>query len=115
MPVPGGEHDDSDLDAPLDPDNNGGGQPPGGGPQQSTGTTGHRQMSRRFLWSIMTRRFLLEVCLAVPQFANPDQVLSPPMPWPVPRSQLFLFLFRRIRRVPYFLSIFLFFCTFFWF
>ena len=25
---------------------------------------------------------------AVPQFANPDQVLSPPMPWPAPPSQI---------------------------
>ena len=33
VPVPGGEHDDSEPDAPLDPDDNGGGQPPGGGPQ----------------------------------------------------------------------------------
>ena len=25
---------------------------------------------------------------AVPQFANPDQVLSPPMPWPAPPSPI---------------------------
>ena len=30
-----------------------------------------------------------------PQFANPDQVLSPPMPWPAPPSQIILFLFHR--------------------
>ena len=34
---------------------------------------------------------------AVPQFANPDQVLSPPMPWPAPSSPIVPVPFRRIR------------------
>ena len=33
VPVPEGDHDDSDLEMPLDSDGHGGDQPPGGGPQ----------------------------------------------------------------------------------
>ena len=34
---------------------------------------------------------------AVPQFSNPDQVLSPPMPWPAPATPIVPVPIRRIR------------------
>ena len=87
VPVPGGDEDE-DLDTPHYPDEDGG-HPPGGGPQGP----GHGYgPSQPFRWRTMKSRLLLEVPPdapgAPPQYANPDQVLSPPMPWPAPPSQI---------------------------
>eukprot|EP00439_Symbiodinium_sp_Y106_P020192 s9076_g2.t1 len=58
VPVPGGEHDDSDLDMPMDSEDTGGNPPPGAGPQGGPGYG-----PSRFLRSIMTRLLLQEVRL----------------------------------------------------
>ena len=85
VPVPGGEHDDSDLDMPLDPDD-AGDNPVHRDPDLGTG---HRQISRCFLWSITKRTLLREVCLVLSvRFLLPIRMLSPPMPWPAPSAPI---------------------------
>ena len=65
VPVPEGDHDDSDLDMPLDTDGHGGDQPPGGGPQGPGPGYGPSRTSRPSLWSIMMSHLLLEVLLVL--------------------------------------------------
>ena len=90
--VPEGDHDDSDLDMPLDTDGHGGDRPPGGGPQGPGPGYGpspdEPPISMEYHDESPCPGGPPGAPGAVPQFANPDQVLSPPMPWPAPPSQI---------------------------
>ena len=92
VPVPEGDHDDSDLEMPLDSEGHGGDQPPGGGPQGPGPGYGpspdEPPMSMEYHDESPPPGGSPGAPGAVPQFANPDQVLSPPMPWPAPPSQI---------------------------
>ena len=92
VPVPGGDHDDSDLEMPLDSEGHGGDQPPGGGPQGPGPGYGpspdEPPMSMEYHDESPPLGGFPGAPGAVPQFANPDQVLSPPIPWPAPPSQI---------------------------
>ena len=96
--VPGGEHDDSDLDMFLDSDETGGNPPPGGGPQgQGPGwdSPDEPPPPMEYHDEAPPPGGPPGAPGAVPQFANPGQVLSPPMPWPA--GAVFADLFRRVR------------------
>eukprot|EP00439_Symbiodinium_sp_Y106_P053193 s5338_g7.t1 len=92
VPVPGGEHDESDLDALMDPDDTGGNPPPGGGPQGPGPGYGPSPDEPPLPMEYHDEAPPPEIPPgapgAVPHFANPDQVLSPPMPWPAPSSPI---------------------------
>ena len=77
---------------PLDSDGHGGDQPPGGRPQGPGPGYGpspdEPPMSMEYHDESPPPGGPPGAPGAVPQFANPDQVLSPPMPWPAPPSQI---------------------------
>eukprot|EP00439_Symbiodinium_sp_Y106_P027835 s9792_g3.t1 len=88
VPVPGG---DEDLDMPHDPDTDGG-HPPGGGPQgPGPGygpSPGEPALPMEYHEESPPPGGPPDAPGAPPQYANPDQVLSPPVPWPAPPSQI---------------------------
>ena len=90
MPVPGGDGDE-DLDMPHDPDEDGG-HPPGGGPQGPGPGYGpspdEPALPMEYHEESPPPGGPPDAPGAPPQYANPDQVLSPPMPWPAPPSQI---------------------------
>ena len=90
VPVPG--HDgDEDLDMPHYPDEDGG-HPPGGGPQGPGPGYGpspdEPALPMEYHEDSPPPGGPPDAPGAPPHFANPDQVLSPPMPWPAPPSQI---------------------------
>ena len=90
VPVPGGDGDD-DLDMPHGPDADGG-HPPGGGPQGPGPGYGpspdEPALPMEYHEESPPPGGPPDAPGAPPQYANPDQVLSPPMPWPAPPSQI---------------------------
>ena len=90
VPVPGGDGDE-DLDMPHDPDADGG-HPPGGGPQGPGPGYGpspdEPALPMEYHEESPPPGGPPDAPGAPPQYANPDQVLSPPMPWPAPPSQI---------------------------
>ena len=86
VPAPEGAHDDSDLEMPLDSDDHGGG-PHGAGPGYGP-SPDEPPVSMEYHDESPPPGGPPGAPGAVPQFANPDQVLSPPMPWPAPPSQM---------------------------
>ncbi|CAE7738193.1 unnamed protein product, partial [Symbiodinium sp. KB8] len=86
-PVP--EDESSDLDMPYDPSNDDGGHSPGGGPLGPGPGHGPSPEEQR-----VAMEYHDEPPPpggppgAVPQFSIPDQVLSPPMPWPAPATPI---------------------------
>ena len=83
VPVP--EDDSSDLDMPYDPGNNDGGHPPGGGPSGPGPGYGpspdEPALPMEYHDEAPPPGGPPGAPGAVPQFSNPDQVLSPPMPY----------------------------------
>ena len=90
VPVPDG--DDDDLDTPFDPDNNDGDDPPGGGPLGPGPGFGpspdEPPVPMEYHDEAPPPGGPPGAPGAVPQFSNPDQVLSPPMPWPAPATPI---------------------------
>ena len=90
VPVPGGDGDE-DLDMPHYPDEDGG-HPPGGGPQGPGPGYGpspdEPALPMEYHEESPPPGGPPDAPGAPPQYANPDQVLSPPMPWPAPPSQI---------------------------
>ena len=90
VPVPDG--DDDDLDMPFDPDNNDGDDPPGGGPLGPGPGFGpspdEPPVQMEYHDEAPPPGGPPGAPGAVPQFSNPDQVLSPPMPWPAPATPI---------------------------
>ena len=90
VPVPGGDVDE-DLDMPHDPDADGG-LPPGGGPQGPGPGYGpspdEPALPMEYHEESPPPGGPPDAPGAPPQYANPDHVLSPPMPWPAPPSQI---------------------------
>ena len=90
VPVPGGDEDE-DLDTPHYPDEDGG-HPPGGGPQGPGHGFGpspdEPALPMEYHEESPPPGGPPDAPGAPPQYANPDQVLSPPMPWPAPPSQI---------------------------
>ena len=90
VPVPGGDGDE-DLDMPHDPDADGG-HPAGGGPQGPGPGYGpspdEPALPMEYHEESPPPGGPPDAPGAPPQYANPDHVLSPPMPWPAPPSQI---------------------------
>ena len=90
VPVPDG--DDDDLDMPFDPDDHGGDDPPGGGPLGPGPGFGpspdERPVPMEYHDEAPPPGGPPGAPGAIPQFSNPDQVLSPPMPWPAPATPI---------------------------
>ena len=90
VPVPGGDGDE-DLDMPHDPDADGG-HPPGSGPQGPGPGYGpspdEPALPMEYHEESPPPGGPPDAPGAPPQYANPDHVLSPPMPWPAPPSQI---------------------------
>ena len=86
VPVP--EDDNEDLDMPYTPGNDDGGHPPGGGPLGPGPGFGpspdEPPVQMEYHDEAPPPGGPPGAPGAVPQFSNPDQVLSPPMPWPAP-------------------------------
>ena len=90
MPVP--EDDSEALDMPYDPGNDDGGHPPGGGPLGPGPGFGpspdEAPVQMEYHDEAPPPEGPPGAPGAVPQFSNPDQVLSPPMPWPAPATPI---------------------------
>ena len=90
VPVP--EDDSADLDMPYDPGNDDGGHPPGGGPLGPGPGFGpspdEPPGQMEYHDEAPPPGGPPGAPGAVPQFSNPDQVLSPPMPWPAPATPI---------------------------
>ena len=90
VPVPDG--DDDDLDMPFDPDDHGGNDPPEGGPLGPGPGFGpspdEPPVQMEYHDEAPPPGGPPGAPGAVPQFSNPDQVLSPPMPWPAPATPI---------------------------
>ena len=90
VPVP--EDDSEDLDMPYDPGNDDGGHPPGGGPLGPGPGFGpspdEPPVQMEYHDEAPPPGGPPGAPGAVPQFSNPDQVLSPPMPWPAPATPI---------------------------
>ena len=86
------EDDSSDLDMPYDLGNNAGGHPPGGGPSGPGPGYGpspdEPALPMEYHDEAPPPGGPPGAPGAVPQFSNPDQVLSPPMPWPAPATPI---------------------------
>ena len=90
VPVP--EDDSEDLDMPYHPGNDDGGHPPGGGPLGPGPGFGpspdEPPVQMEYHDEAPPPGGPPGAPGAVPQFSNPDQVLSPPMPWPAPATPI---------------------------
>ena len=90
VPVPDG--DDDDLDMPFDPDEHGGDDLPGGGPLGPGPGFGpspdEPPVQMEYHDEAPPPGGPPGAPGAVPQFSDPDQVLSPPMPWPAPATPI---------------------------
>ena len=90
--LPEAAPDSDDLDMPVDSENNDGGHPPGGGPSGPGSGYGpspdEPALPVEYHHDARPPGGPPGAPGAAPQFSNPDQVLSPPMPWPAPATPI---------------------------